>query len=105
MEPLIDSTVLDLLVGDPAGRSWIVLVGAALVALVSVVRFVTEDRFSATAGRWISAIGGVVAAVGISYMTGVGSWVDGILIGLLATPATRGLLMAIRDMLPRVEDR
>ena len=100
MENLIDGTVLDLLTGDPDGRSWLVLIGAILVAVVAVVRYITEDRLSASVGRWISAVGGVVAAVGISYMSGIGSWVDGLLIGLLATPATRGLLLAIRDLLP-----
>lgn len=97
MEPVIDPTVIDVLTGGADGRSWIVLVGAILVGVVAVVRFVTEGVVPEVAARWISAVGGCLAAVGISYMSGIGSWIDGALIGLLATPATRGLLLAVRD--------
>lgn len=100
MDGVLSPDVIDVLTGSADGRSWLVLIGAIMLAVVAVARYVTEDRLPQVAADWVSAVAGVVAAVAVAYMAGVESWWHGLLLGLLGSAASRGLWARVRELLP-----
>lgn len=100
MDPIVPGNVVDLLTGDPAGRTWLVLIGAILVAVVAIARYVTDGRLPEPLGAWVSAVCGVVGAIGVAYMAGVPEWWHGLVIGFVASPASRGFWSLFRSLLP-----
>lgn len=97
---MIEESVFTTLVGA-AGEGQIErLVGAILVSIVALVRYVTQDRFSLEVGSWISAVSALCGGVGAALLAGA-VWWHALMIGLVVAPSSKGFWGRVRSLLPK----
>lgn len=99
---MLDQSMIDTLIGAASDGRWERLIGAILLVLVALVRYVTRDRFSLETGQWISAVSALAGGVGAALLAGT-VWWHALLIGLVVAPGSRGFWDRIRDLLPKRE--
>jgi hypothetical protein len=100
MDGIISPLVVDQLIGAAGAAQWWRLVGAILLAVIAVVRFVTRDRFAVVVGEWISAVSALVGGIAAALLAGT-VWWHALIIGLLVSSSSRGFWDRIRSLLPK----
>ena len=64
---MLDQATLETLFGSVESGRWERILGASLVVLVSIVRYVTKDRFSENVGSWLSASSAILGGIGAAF--------------------------------------
>lgn len=92
-----EQTIVDAL---GSGRAELIA-GAALLAVVSLLRLYLEPRLEGLrAGDWLSAVAGVAGACAVALLAGA-VWWHAVLLSLLAAGPSAGLWRLLASLVPR----
>lgn len=96
---MLDEATIRTLIGAIEDGEYQQIVGYALLILTMFWRWLSADKFSDRAGRWISASTSFLSGIGVALAAGGVFW-HALLIGVFVSPTSRGFWELIRGLLP-----
>jgi len=100
MEGIITQDIINALVASAEAGQWWRLVGAILVALCALARFLVNGRLTDTVRGWVLAVVAVLWVWAGALMVG-GRWWSALLMALFVSASSKEFWAKVRELLPK----